>query len=146
MSKEYLGTKYEEIYDIFIGKITDYELLNRDEEDILRLANGYLNSAIVNFPECEELEFRDDSTKRFKCTLSPLVKETLALLMIEEWVSPRVYNILNMKQFLGDSEYTYYSQANHLEKLQNLKDFSNNEAERRIVQYGNQTVDLEGLR
>lgn len=146
MTTEYLGTKYDEIYEIFIRKITDYDLLSFEPEDMIDIMEGYLQSSIANFVECEDLQYRSDEDKRFKCDLSPLVKEALALLMVEQWVSPRVYNILNMKQFLGDKEYTYYSQANHLEKLKELKDFANHEAERRMIQYGNTSVDLSVFR
>lgn len=144
--KEYKGTKYEDIYTSFLRKITDYELMAELDEHIEEYMLGYLTSAIAKFPQCKELENRDDTLKRFECLLSPTVKEALAHLMIEEWVSPKVYNIINLKQFLGDSEYKYYSQANHLEKLKDLKDFSNNEAERLKIQYGNLVVSIEELR
>lgn len=142
----YNGTHYTEIYETFLRKITDFNLLSFEEEDIEYYLEGYLKSAIANFPECKELEYRDNSIGRFKCDLSLIVKETLSYLMLTEWSSTKVHNITVMEQYLGDSEYKTFSQANHLDKLLAYKEYTSNEVERQKRQYENTLFDYRDLR
>lgn len=140
------GTPYSVIYETFIRKIKDFDFISLDYDIFQFYVNGYLKSAIANFPNCTEIQDRDDINEVFKCNLSLLIIEALAHLMIEEWISPQLYNELNIKQFIGDKDYKTFSQANHLDKLQKLKDFSNNEAKRKIMQYSNANFDFGSLR
>lgn len=118
-----MRTSFQEIYDSFLNKIKDYDFLSLDEEDIEELCYKYLVSSIPLVKHCEEkLLDRDDNFYQFNQKLEENEIEILANLMLVQWTTPQIYSITNMKQFLGDKEYKFFSQANHLEKLLLLKD------------------------
>lgn len=140
------GTQYEEIYKIFLRKITDFDLMGRDDENLEYMLEGFLGSAIANFPECKELYYRDDKIGRFECDLSLIIKEALAYLMLVQWMKPKIHNVNSLEQFLGDSEFKTFSQANHIDKLRALDEHIYNEADRLKKSYGNLTFDMDNLR
>ena len=142
-----MGTPYQEVYDRFLQKITDQEFLSLPDEDIDQFCFRYLRSAITNFKKCKkDLSDRDDSTMSFSVSLENDEVEILAIIMIEQWVSPQICNIQNLKQFMGDREFKYYSQANHLDKLLLLKDSLQSDSEREVTNYTYEQSDLSELR
>lgn len=141
-----MSTPYAEIYDIFITKIQDQEFLSLPDDDIEGFCYRYLISAITKFKKCEQdLKDRDDNLLQFNSTLLDEEKEILAILMMEQWISPQVYNIMNLKQFMGDREFRYYSQANHIDKLLALRETLKDDAEREINNYTYEQFDLSEL-
>lgn len=142
-----MKTSYQDIYDIFISKITDYDFLNLLPEDIEDYCLKFLKSAIIRFVKCEKnLADRDDTLKEFNFELTETERYILGTMMIVEWVSPQVFNIINTKQFLGDKEYQFYSQANHLDKLLKLKEVAENDGERFMISYTYSNGDIGELR
>lgn len=140
-----MNTPFQEIFDIFIGKITDHQFLSLPEEDIDELCGKYLRSATAKFKKCEkDLWSRGDT--HFNVELSQEEKEILATLMLVEWLTPQVYNIMNTRQFLGDQDYKFYSQANHLDKLMLLRNQMIEEAEKSMVVYTWKSSELENLK
>lgn len=141
-----MGTSYQEIYDIFITKIEDQEFLSLPNDDIENFCFRYLTSAITKFKKCEQdLTDRDDSLMQFNLDLLEEEKEILGILMMEQWISPQVYNIMNVKQFMGDTEFRYYSQANHMDKLIILRDTLKDDGEREINNYTWEQSDMSEL-
>lgn len=133
-----MQTSYQEIYDLFVRKITDFNLMIQDDEDIEQLCYKYLESAIANFMFCKhDLSKRDIGKFNggFHSTLNIQEKEILSLLMIVEWLTPQIYNITLIKQFVGDSEFNMTSQANHLDKLSQLKQQAIEDSEKLITLY-----------
>lgn len=142
-----MKTSYEEIFDRFIGKITDHQFLSLPEEDINELCIKYLKSAITKFTKCKkDLTDRNDVVQVFNFELDEIEQEILATLMVVEWLTPQVYNILNTRQFLGDKDYKFYSQANHLKELTNLRDSMIEESERAITSYTWKQDEMEDLK
>lgn len=140
-------TSYQEIYGIFINKITDFNFINLSEEDIESLCLKYLISSTAKFSKCKkDLTARDDETQTFFVKLDGIEKEILATMMIVEWLTPQVYNIMNLKQFLGDQEYKHYSQANHLEKLMLLRETAIEEGDQLMTAYTYTKEDLQELK
>lgn len=132
------NTSYEKVYSAFMGRITDQNFLSLENEDIEELCSNYLSRAIPRFHNSRvDLSDRDDIAKEFNFKLSDLEVEILGALMITEWLTPQIYNITLLKQFLNDSEYKHFSQANHLEKLIELKDVTEDDVNKLIILYTN---------
>ena len=131
-------TDYREIFDIFIGGITDQPFLSLPSEDIEEFCLMYLKRVIPKFTKCStDLTKRSDSLMTFYSKLSELEVLILGTMMITEWLSPQVYNITVTKQFLADSDYKHFSQANHLDKLMQLRDKADDETQQLIILYTN---------
>lgn len=131
-----MATDYSLIFDRFLTKINDQQFLKLPEDDIEEFCKKYLRSAVVKFKGCKnDLSNRDDSLGLFYDDLRESEMEIIALFMGIEWLSPLIYNRTNLQQFLGDREYRYYSQANHIDKLILLKDTWQSDVEREMISY-----------
>lgn len=141
-----MATPYQEIYDLFLQKINDQEFLSLPDEDIEQFCFKYLKTATTKFKKCnQDLKDRDDTLFQFNVDLLDEEKEILSIIMIEQWISPQIYNIMNLKQFMGDREFKYYSQANHLDKLMMLKNTLQSDSEREVTNYTYEQSDLSEL-
>lgn len=117
-----MATPYEKIYERFLSKITDFNLVEVDDYSFDKMMQGWLNSSIVRTRKCEhDLSLRSDKTQEFAEDLSDLEIELLSLGMVDAWVTPMLNSTELTLQFIGGKEEKYYSQAQHLSELRNLK-------------------------
>ena len=117
-----MATSYEIVYNRFVQKITDFNILDLDDYSLDNMLDGWLKSAIVRTRKCEhDLSQRDDETQEFSEDLSDLEIELLALGMVDAWVTPMLNSTELTLQFLGGKEEKFYSQAQQLAELRNIK-------------------------
>ena len=117
-----MATPYEKIYNRFSQKITDFNLSEIDDYSLDEMLQGWLNSAIVNVRKRENnLSLRDDKLQEFEADLSDLEIELLALGMKLAWIDQYLNSTENVLQFIGGKEEKYYSQANHIAELRELR-------------------------
>lgn len=117
-----MATPYEKIYDRFVQKITDFNLVEVDDYSFNKMLNGWLDSAVIRVRKCQhDLSKRDDEIQEFEEDLSDLEVELLALGMVDAWVSPMLNSTELTLQFIGGKEEKYYSQSQMLAELRNLK-------------------------
>ena len=117
-----MATPYEKIYERFLSKITDFNLVEVDDYSFDKMMQGWLNSSIVRTRKCEhDLSLRSDKAQEFAEDLSDLEIELLSLGMVDAWVTPMLNSTELTLQFIGGKEEKYYSQAQHLSELRNLK-------------------------
>ena len=118
-------TSYTEIYDIFLSKISDVKILSLSDEDIEQLLESYMFNSIAFIKECKtDLTDVDSENKCFKNDLLSIEKELIASEMVVQWLEPQLNSTLLTKQFFGGKEEKFYAQANQLEKLQDLYDYT----------------------
>lgn len=118
-----MATPYEKIYNRFSQKITDFNLVEIDDYSLDGMLNGWLQSAIVRIRRCQsDLSLRDDEMQEFAGDLLDVEVELLAMGMLDAWVSQYLNSTENVLQFIGGKEEKYYSQANHIAELRNLKE------------------------
>lgn len=129
-------TSYEEIYERFLSKITDYDLPMMPEENMLNSLHGWMSGAITRFTRpTSDLRQRDDNNKTFLVTLEEYEVEVLALYMVVGWLDPRIKSTLLTNQMIGGKEEKYFSQAQHLQTLITLRDKCLNDAKKIIRDY-----------
>lgn len=117
-----MATSYEIVYNRFVQKITDFNILDLDDYSLDNMLDGWLKSAIVRTRQCEhDLSLRDDETQEFTEDLSDLEIELLALGMVDAWVTPMLNSTELTLQFLGGKEEKFYSQSQQLAELRNIK-------------------------
>lgn len=118
-------TSYEEIYDLFLNKIHDYYIKNQIETNIefaKDIMLGYLRSSIPKFSYCDlDLSDRNDTLNQFNIHLSDIEKEILSILMVVEYLSPKMLREEFLQDRLGSKDYNSHSPANQLKQLQELK-------------------------
>ena len=117
-----MATSYETVYNRFVQKITDFNILDFDDYSLDNMLDGWLKSAIVRTRKCEhDLSLRDDELQEFSEDLSDLEIELLALGMVDAWVTPMLNSTELTLQFLGGKEEKFYSQSQQLAELRNIK-------------------------
>lgn len=116
-----MATSYEIVYNRALAKIQDYDLAALSNDDLEGMLHGWLVSAIAKFRKCKnDLSDRDDELRQFNKDLEDEEVEILSILVVREWLAPRLHSVLTVNQFFSDSDSKYYSQAAHLSELQAL--------------------------
>ena len=123
---------YNDIFECFLGEITDYDLAGLAESEADQMMSEWLNKAVHNmfiydlFSTAE----LDDDVQMFTYEMSIewsekadewFVKNLLGKAMAFEWISPKVNNIDLLHQFFGNSESKFYAQQAQLAQLKELK-------------------------
>ena len=115
-----MGTSFQEIYDRFLGKITDDMYMEWTFEDTIADLKNILMDAIpgFEFPRFPLYDFEEDS---YNVDLTSEEINILALLMYNTWLQRQVASIENTRMKYSGADFKMTSQANHLDKLIKLK-------------------------
>jgi len=144
-----MATPYSEVFDLFLTSIQDYRinrLYEKSVEDMENYLMSFLIKAIVNFRKCKtDLEDRDDENRIFNQTLSTDEKVILSNLMIVEWLTKEVNDILSLRNFLQDTDFKTYSQANNLKEKRELLTTMKDMVDKQITQYSYNNFDWSKL-
>lgn len=115
-------TTFEEIYDRFLGKITDDMYMEWTEQDTKNDLKNILMDAIpgFEFPRFPLYDF-DLDMEEFGSHLTSEEINILALLMYNAWLQRQVASIEQTRMKYSGTDFKMTSQANHLAKLIELK-------------------------
>jgi hypothetical protein len=131
-----MATSFSEVYDYFFAKITTYNEYDNLTEDELNIELMQLLKA--SFAEC--LSFKDISAdytnSTFNRDLTDLEMNIISYNMVVHYLNPKINNIELLKQSLSSKDYQFYSQANHLRELMNLRQESSKQFQYWINRYG----------
>ena len=139
--------QYEDIFSIFLSKITDYSFLEYDETFI----RGQMVSWLHSSSSSPRLRAKfstftlDDKESILSFSLkssvgdqsdSDFVTDVLARAMVIAWLEPEVKNVLLTKQLLTGSEEKFYAQANHISQLEQMLATAKTELKNILRDYG----------
>ena len=117
-----MGTSFQEIYDRFLGKITDDMYMEWTFEDTIADLKNILMDAIPGFEfprfPLYDFDLKEDS---YNVDLTSEEINILALLMYNTWLQRQVASIENTRMKYSGADFKMTSQANHLDKLIKLK-------------------------
>lgn len=115
-------TSFEEIYDRFLGKITDDMYMEFTPEDTKQDLKNILMDAIpgFEFPRFPLYDF-DEDLEEFGSHLTSEEINIFALLMLNVWLQRQITSIEHTRMKYSGSDFKMTSQANHLAKLVELK-------------------------
>lgn len=114
-------TSYEVVYRRFLNRTTDFNLAELDDDTLNEMLKGWLHSAIIRVRTAGDLSKYDDEIQQFNEDLSDLDIELLALGMTLAWLDQTLNSTENTLMFIGGKEEKFYSQANHIAELRNLR-------------------------
>lgn len=106
-----MTTLYSDIYNLFLNRITDYDLPAFTEDNRESILHGFMISSCSKFKRiCKkmsgiDLSDRDDTIKQFNSSLSDEQKDIIATGMIVEWIKPKYYFDENMRNILNTKDY-----------------------------------------
>ncbi|WP_235887836.1 hypothetical protein [Neobacillus paridis] len=140
-----MATSYQEIYERFTSKITDFYLSNLTDEEAKEYFETFLKSSIIKFRYCNKLSDRDEDLKQFNNDLTDEEKEILSILMIVEYLTPKLLTDELLKQTLNSKDYYLSSQANHIKEIRELRDKYQQEANSLMILYTFNNSKLDGF-
>ena len=113
-------TSFDEIYDRFLGKITEDMYMEWTKEDTEKDMKNILMDAIpgFEFPRFSLYDFSDNS---YNIQLTSEEINILAILMYNTWLQRQIASIENTRMKYSGADFKMTSQANHLDKLIKLK-------------------------
>lgn len=114
-----MATPYSDIYNIFLDKITDYDIAKLFEADAKEILRRLLKTACRQFHDVcrEDLYKLNEIDESFEETLSVDSQEILAELMVVEWLKPRLYKSEFFENALGTKDFSTFSPANLLKEI-----------------------------
>ena len=113
-------TSYEVIYGRFLNSTTDFNLAELDDHTLNEMLKGWLHTAIVKTRTNSDLTY-DDENETFNNDLSNLDIELLSMSMRLAWLDQTLNSTELTLMMLGGKEEKFYSQANHIAELRNLR-------------------------
>lgn len=134
---------YKDIFESFLGNITDYNFANLSTSDSYQLMAETLHKAVSN-PFVYRIfssASLDDETQEFTYEMrypeddgmdKEFVVTVLAKAMVYEWIHPQVRSASLTSQFFGGKEQLFFSQSSHLNTLLSLEETTLHELRRLI--------------
>lgn len=132
MIKEY--TSFSEIYESFLSKITEDMYMELTPEDTQAILQQLLLSALYKFefPK-QNLDYQEKDLEGYNEDGDPmtelgfvnkLTREEINIIstyMIVEWIGQQLASVENTRMKYSGSDFKFTSQANHMQKLLQLK-------------------------
>lgn len=117
------NTKFAVVYDTFLSKITDDMYMELTIDDTRAMLEELLMSALhwFEFPRVNIFDY-DKEIREFNVSLSNEETNIIATYMIVEWIGQQLASVENIRMKYSGSDFKFTSQANHLAKLQSLKE------------------------
>ena len=127
-------TPFSLIYESFLSKITDDMYMELTPQDTQKILRELLMSAIVKFEfPRQSLNYQEKETDEYDENNLPIFEEgfnnlltneqinILSTYMIVEWIGQQLASIENVRMKYSGSDFKFTSQANHMQKLVQLK-------------------------
>ena len=126
-------TPFSEIYARFLSKITDYDFLSLEEEDLEAELYLKLQDTLGKLPMLS-LDLNPE-TQTFSRSLTSFEKSWLAQGMLVSYLESKVYHVSNMKNHFSSNDFKIFSAANHLKEMMNLHTHADDELTHLTNQY-----------
>jgi hypothetical protein len=110
-------TAYATIYDSFLDKVNDYDLADMTEGMAQTYMRGWLNQAVVRFLESCKKDLTQTEEGGFTEDLDLMEIDILTEGMIEAWLKPIRNNLDLLRNALSTKDFTTFSPANLLDKV-----------------------------
>ena len=111
-----MNTSIEEVIDLYLAKIENYDYLGYSEDELLEEIKPMLTSAISKLFTIDVNI--DWDTEEFSRELTPIEQNIIAYGLVEEFISQKVNSIKVLENHLAMKDYNLYSSANMLKQLQ----------------------------
>ena len=134
-------TDFDEVFNAFKNKITDYDFLELTKEEEEILMNVNLRSALVKFKAKRRNIIADYEYRSFNRVLEEEEIEALSYWLVYEWSIKKVNDVEIMRYSLNTSQFEGFSKKKHLDGLISIRD----SAERDAHYYTNM-IDSENLK
>ena len=128
-------TAYTTIYNSFLDKINDYDLADMTAELAQTSMRGWLNQAVVRFLESCKKDLTQTEEGGFTEDLDLMEIDILTEGMVEAWLKPIRNNLDLLRNALSTKDFTTFSPANLLDKVNDTYSMAHANFLSRIKEY-----------
>lgn len=143
-----MGLYFQSIYDSFLSKITDDMYMELTKEETSDMLKELLLSAIPHFefPRVN-MEYTEDDSGEYYFIADLTFEEVniLATYMIVEWMGQQLASVENIRMKYSGQDFKFTSQANHMQKLLQLKKDYDREGFHLQRLYKRRKADKDGI-
>lgn len=122
-----LPTKFEEVFEIYLQRITSFDLVGLTQDEMMLDLTQKLRMATNRFLTKEDLTL-DLANSQFNRELDDMEIDIISLWMIVEWVKPKIYSEEKMESRMTAKEYNVSTGSSLLNQLRLIKSESEKEA------------------
>lgn len=140
-----MATPYYIIYDSFLRKVSDYNLLDLELEDRELLLKSYLDDSCANFYTCKK-DLSDRGENQFNETLSTEEINIIATGMLVEWLTPKLLLNENMENNLSPKDINIFSSANLLKEVRETYGFIQKKFDSMVNNYSYKYGNIDTLK
>lgn len=141
-----MATPYSDVINVFLNKITDYDLPKFTDIEKDSIVEGFMKSACTKFRVClVDLSARDDETKEFLNDLDDEIIDIITENMLVEWLKPKLLNTENLQNALSTKDFSLFSPANLLNSIRETMTNIRKEAKSLINNYSFHHADMKEL-
>ena len=115
-------TTFREIYDSFLGKITDDMYLELTQEDTEKMLFELFEKALhfFEFPRVDIYNYNIE-LEEYNTTLSREEINIISTYMVVCWLGQQLASVENVRMKYSGSDFKFTSQANHMAKIQAMR-------------------------
>lgn len=128
-------TAYTTIYNSFLDKVNDYDLADMTAELAQTSMRGWLNQAVVRFLESCKKDLTQTEEGGFTEDLDLMEIDILTEGMVEAWLKPLRNNLDLLRNALSTKDFTTFSPANLLDKVNDTYSMAHANFLSRIKEY-----------
>jgi hypothetical protein len=128
-------TAYTTIYNSFLDKVNDYDLADMTAELAQTSMRGWLNQAVVRFLESCKKDLTQTDEGGFTEDLDLMEIDILTEGMVEAWLKPIRNNLDLLRNALSTKDFTTFSPANLLDKVNDTYSMAHANFLSRIKEY-----------
>ena len=128
-------TAYTTIYNSFLDKVNDYDLADMTAELAQTSMRGWLNQAVVRFLESCKKDLTQTEEGGFTEDLDLMEIDILTEGMVEAWLKPIHNNLDLLRNALSTKDFTTFSPANLLDKVNDTYSMAHANFLSRIKEY-----------
>lgn len=128
-------TAYTTLYNSFLDKVNDYDLADMTEAMAQTSMRGWLNQAVVRFLESCKKDLTQTEEGGFSEDLDLMEIDILTEGMVEAWLKPIRNNLDLLRNALSTKDFTTFSPANLLDKVNDTYSMAHANFLSRIKEY-----------
>ena len=115
-------TTFREIYDSFLGKITDDMYLELTQEDTEKMLFELFEKSLhfFEFPRVDIYDYNTD-LEEYNIILSREEINIISTYMVVCWLGQQLASVENVRMKYSGSDFKFTSQANHMAKIQAMR-------------------------
>ena len=147
-----MSVPYDVFTDAFLNKISEYELLQLDDNTRTEIVDGYMKRSLVSFKKNCKYDFfttADDTSRQFDVDVADAdmdeIVEIVSEGMIVQWLKPYVYHQELLQNVLNTRDFTQYSTAELLMRVGNAFAKAQSDYTNMIREYSYNHGDLSVL-